>query len=101
MRNQIVPQEIDSQCRCSPRERDATPAVTVVVYEQFVSKALRIDHETAGPVRPQPDYFTNDSVARNFDGRKVSLRVKGKGTARSQQRRAREHRATQKIPSIN
>jgi hypothetical protein len=75
--------------------------MTVVVYEQFVSKPLCVDHEAARPVRSQPDYFANDPVASNFDGRKVSLRIEGKGTSRGQQRRAREHRATQKIPSIN
>jgi hypothetical protein len=46
------------------------------MYEQFVSKPLRIDHETTGPVRPQPDYFANDPVASNFNGRKVASRLK-------------------------
>jgi hypothetical protein len=46
------------------------------MYEQFVSKPLRIDHETARPVRPQPDYFANDPVASNFNGRKVASRLK-------------------------
>jgi hypothetical protein len=74
--------------------------MTVVVYEQFISKTLRVDHETTGPVRSQSNHFANDPVASNFDRREVSLRVEGKGRARSQ-RGAREHRAAQKIPSIN
>jgi hypothetical protein len=76
VRNQIVAREIDSECRRAPRERDAATAMTVVMYEQFVSKPLRIDHETTGPVRPQPDYFANDPVASNFNGRKVASRLK-------------------------
>jgi hypothetical protein len=71
------------------------------VYEQFVSKPLRVNHETTRAIRSQANHFANDSVASNFDGRKVSLRIEGKSTARGQQRRAREHRATQKISSID
>jgi len=71
-----VAREIDCECRSAPRERDSTTAVPVIVNEQFVPKPLRVNHETAGPVRSQPDDFANDSIASNFDGRKVASRLK-------------------------
>src|SRR5690349_228285 len=97
--NEIVTREIDRECRRAPRERYATTAVSIVMDQQFVAKSLCVNHETAGTIRSQSDNLANDTVACNFDGSKVTLRIEGESTPRRQQRCAGNHRATQKISS--
>jgi hypothetical protein len=45
------------------------------VNQKFVAGALSFDDETFVTIRTQADDFANDSVARDFDGRQLTLRA--------------------------
>ena len=101
MRDEKVARHINSE-RCSaPRKRHAAATVSVVVNEELAAETFRIDDKAARAIRPQPHDFTNDSIARNVDWRKVSLRVEGQCRASGDQRSARYCGAAQEITSVD
>jgi hypothetical protein len=73
------------------------------VDQELVADALRGDHETLGAVRSQADDLTNDSVARDFDGRETALgRQAGSERARPGEREvsAGGQRPAKKVTTI-
>ncbi len=65
-RDQKVARHIDCERGSAPRERHAPAAVPVVVDEQFVAEALRLDYETARTVWSESDDLANDPIARHL-----------------------------------
>ena len=49
----------------------------VVMNKKFATQLLRINHEAARAIWPEPDDFTNDPVSRDFDRSEITLRIKG------------------------
>jgi len=71
------------------------------VNEKLASEAFRVDDEAARTIRSQSDDFTNDPVPRDFNRRKMALRVEGERASRCYQRGARRYRAPQKSAPLD
>jgi hypothetical protein len=53
--------------------------------QQFITETFCVDDEATRAIRPQTDDFTNDAIARHFDGRETARRIEGPRQSRAQQ----------------
>ena len=51
----------------------------VVMDQEFIVDALRVNDKSFGPKRSQANDLTNNSIARNFDRRETALGVEDGG----------------------
>jgi hypothetical protein len=51
--------------------------------QELVAETFCVDHEAARAIRTQADDFTNEAIARHFDGRETARFVEGAGQSRS------------------
>jgi len=49
--------------------------VPVVMDQELFAQSLGFNFEPFGAIRSESDHFPNDTFARNFDGREMTIRT--------------------------